>query len=84
MARRLLALGGEETMTADLREQAGSRRATRPMTDNDSETQDSCDEDGFTTAELREEESRDDDNTHAERARAFLEQCRAELEDDDE
>jgi len=54
------------------------------MCKHDLETQDSCDEDEFATAELREEESRDDDNTHAERAWAFLEQCRAELEDDDE
>jgi hypothetical protein len=82
MARRLLALGEVKTMTADLRAQAGSRRATRPMCKNNTDAKDSCDE--FGTAELREEESRDDDNTHAERARAFLEQCRAELEDDDE
>jgi hypothetical protein len=52
------------------------------MCKEESDAKDGCGE--FGTAELREEESRDDDNTHAERARAFLEQCRAELEDDDE
>jgi hypothetical protein len=82
MARQLSALGGSETMTADLREQAGSLWAEVPMCKEESDAKDGCGE--FGTAELREEESRDDDNTHAERARAFLEQCRAELEDDDE
>jgi len=52
------------------------------MTKNDSEAQDSCDE--FGQAELREEEQRDNDNSHAERTRAFIEQCRAELEDEEE
>jgi hypothetical protein len=44
MARRLLALGDVKTMTADLRAQAGSLWATRPMTEFESDAKDSCDE----------------------------------------
>jgi len=51
------------------------------MCKEESDAKDGCDE--FGQAELREEEQPDTDNSHAERTRAFIEQCRAELEEEE-